>query len=335
MTRLEEIQEIMGSYNKEKTGIESTVNKDEIISFHTKQRELQELKISTREKLIKLRESVYVEWGKKLEELNVKTKKLNDSNDIEQIMILYDEIKTKKSEIAELRNSIDTVDKHLNDELNMSAEVFIKSKPWENRGATPIDEELVLKDESDNLRKNAIQLEEALPFVDDTLEHKNAQDKNQLLINTFLDISEGLDTINIHDSSSRYIGNNDNKDLTKVEIKRVCLPNGKYINRADFEEALKHYLEVNKNRKLLVLDKKSYELDPSNLNKCNELLSQCGSIFVTQDHDAFAAGNGELENLGNMPENIKPGNYVPVKEVVYSLVDLVREKEYKKTMKQS
>ena len=327
MGKIDEISVVMQEYYLKKNQI-NTSNSEDIVLINYKQNELRELKEETSKKLSAIREKLMDIWHNYVVSLTSVITRLNKTNDINLIEILSKTCDEVANNTKEIDAKVRLIDNYLATEFSSENTVYVDIK----------NPEVELTDERENLSNNARileqeadkvtdGLEDVLPFVDTTLKPQEPVDRDTLLMKSFSDMINGVGSLSVHDSTTRYIENGDGTEISKVSVRNIKLPNGKYINSRDFENALFAYAEANKDKKLLVLDTMEYSLDYENLEKCWTILKECNVILVDKDRNAYVVTNNSSEPIGEAPENTKPGNYIPVKEALYGLDKIIKEEK--------
>lgn len=315
---MSKLEEIIEKYYEDKKSIDIVLKNEDAVSKQLGLKDLQILKKDTIEKLNVLKKDLFNRWSivdKNLESILVS---INEATDGNELTILGSRFSEYEKEANYLESEINKVNSYIVNNLEI-VEDRVKE----------MDEDLNLEDKSSELQKNSDILNDIVPFNDSSLKEKEPVDKDSILINSVLDIIKDVDLLNVNDSvsdeNSRYISDLNYVEPTKVSLKKVELPNGGYVNKIDIEDAIKKYVETNKDRKLEVLSVKEYTVKPEELAKCLEIIEESSSIFVDLDNNAIAIGNDNIEPLGPVSNEIKHGVYVPIKEVAYGMDQIINE----------
>lgn len=315
---MSKLEEIIEKYYEDKKSIDIVLKNEDAVSKQLGLKDLQILKKDTIEKLNVLKKDLFNRWSivdKNLESILVS---INEATDGNELTILGSRFSKYEKEANYLESEINKVNSYIVNNLEI-VEDRVKV----------MDEDLNLEDKSSELQKNSDILNDIVPFNDSSLKEKEPVDKDSILINSVLDIIKDVDLLNVNDSvsdeNSRYISDLNYVEPTKVSLKKVELPNGGYVNKIDIEDAIKKYVETNKDRKLEVLSVKEYTVKPEELAKCLEIIEESSSIFVDLDNNAIAIGNDNIEPLGPVSNEIKHGVYVPIKEVAYGMDQIINE----------
>lgn len=158
----------------------------------------------------------------------------------------------------------------------------------------------------------------------------------KLIYNDVMKTIESTDTVTLHDSkgdlgdAERYIGIN-NEIKGTVFVDDMALPNGEYVNSADFENALNKYVNKSKG-KTYVVKERNDKLRMTNVEKFKKALNNSSILlFGKRVASKFAVRGREQAAdqsrvLGEVRGEAKQGKYISRNELIRNLNELFEKK---------